>query len=160
MNRDAEAARWCREGLRRFPANPVHAACVLEVMAWGAGPAHADTAWAYYRELERLTAVSNATARAFYTADVAAVLARSRAVSRDSARAVLARVQRDVANNQSLREQLLPTEAAVLYRLGDSTRANELFSQLRQRDPRRASLVAQRRMLRDYVGSTVVPNNR
>ena len=164
LNRDAEAARWCREGIRRFPTNPAHSACVLEVMAWGSAPANADSAWGFYHELERLTAASNPGVRAFYAAEVAAVLARSRGVPRDSARAVLARARTEVAANpgasQASSESLLPLEAAVLYRLGDSARADQLFNELRERDPRKASLLAQRRMLRDYVGSGAAPNNR
>jgi serine/threonine-protein kinase len=158
MNRDAAAARWCHEGVRRFPTNPAHVACVLEVMAWGSEPVSADSAWPYFRQLERLTSVGNVHARAFYAMEVAAVLAKSRTVSPDSVRAVVARVYADVAASPAasddLRQDLLALEAAVLYRLGDATRATARLAELRDRNARKAGIMTQRRMLRDYVRST------
>ena len=152
MRRDELAAWWCREGMRRFPENPAHISCALEVMAWGTGPANADSAWAHYRRLEPLVGKSNPSARPFYQAEVAAVLARSSAALGDSARRLLARTARDVGGeSQSVRDDHLPVQAGVLFRLGDSARAGELIAQLRRRDSVRANLVSQRRMLRDYI---------
>jgi serine/threonine-protein kinase len=164
IQRDSDAAHWCQEGVRRFPENPAHHGCVLEVMAWGTAPANADSAWAAYRALERLTILSNVGGRAYYGPQMAAVLARSPRVLPDSATALLARIRADVEASplatQETRELLLAREAAVFYRLGDSKRANQLFGRFRERDPVRASRVAEQRMLRDYVASTPRPATR
>jgi tetratricopeptide (TPR) repeat protein len=161
IGEDAVAARWCAEGLRRFPTNPAHLACALEVMAWGRGPASADSAWHYFGALERRMGPWNASARAIYRIAVAAVLARAPGIGTDSARAVLARARRDVAVDTAtfgtLADGMLPFEAAVLYRLGDSTRAAELFARVRQTDSVAAGRLAGRRMLRDYLGAARDP---
>ena len=164
IERDSNAAHWCREGVRRFPDNPAHYGCVLEVMAWGTEPANADSAWAAYRALERLTILSNIGGRAYYGPHVAAVLARSPGVSPDSARSVLSRIRADVDASaqatQEVRDLLLAREAAVYYRLGDSKRADQLFARFRERDSARASRLATQRMLRAYVDSTPRPPTR
>ncbi|MFN0182082.1 MAG: serine/threonine-protein kinase [Gemmatimonadales bacterium] len=156
IGEDAVAARWCAEGLRRFPANPAHLACALEVLAWGRGPANADSAWHYFAALERRMGTWNASARAIYRIAVAAVLARAPGVPADSARAVLARAHRDVGGDPAtfgaLSDDFVPFEAAVLYRLGDSTRASALFARLQQIDSVTAERMAGRRMLRDFLG--------
>jgi tetratricopeptide (TPR) repeat protein len=51
LGMEAEAWKWCTEGVRRDPNNPAHYGCFLEVMAWGSGVANPDSAWKYYREL-------------------------------------------------------------------------------------------------------------
>ena len=163
LNQDEDAARWCVEGRRRFPDNPAHHGCVIEVMAWGNGPTNADSAWASYREFERLTVQSNVAARAHYAQALAGVLAKSRGVPPDSAKAVLARARAAVAGStasQTTRDLLLAGEAAVLYRLGDSRGADELFAQFRKRDPERAGGLSEGRMLRDYVGASAKPGTR
>jgi len=48
----------------------------------------------------------------------------------------------------------------VLYRLGDSRGADELFAQFRKRDPERAGGLAEGRMLRDFVGASAKPGTR
>jgi hypothetical protein len=128
---------------------------VLDVMAWGTGPVDPESAWAAYRQLEKQLVLSNVGSKAYYGAEVAAVLARSQAVPRDSVHAVLARVRGDALTAAEgyppVREELLGLEAAVLYRLGDSSRADELVAQFQRRDPARANRWAGRRMLRDFV---------
>jgi serine/threonine-protein kinase len=157
LGHDLEAARWCREAIRRFPTNPAHPACLLEVMAWGTGPADADSAWTYYRAVERLTGMPRPSSRAYYTAELAAALARSGHVPADSVRTMLARARAAIAGSaqaESFRHELLALEAGVLYRLGDSSRADQLFADIVRRDPRDAAVRAKRRMLRDHVQST------
>jgi serine/threonine-protein kinase len=154
---EESARRWCAEGVRRFPANPAHHGCFLDVMAWGAGRVNPDSAWAYYHAVERRAGDRNVSARVHYLAAVAAVLARSGTPAHsDSARRVLARaralaMQQPV--NAELRDELLAFEAAAHYRLGDRARADSLFAEYRGRDSLKARARAQRRMLRSYVGS-------
>jgi hypothetical protein len=75
-------------------------------------------------------------------------------VPHDSVKAVLKRVRELVAahpnSTQDLRDRLLAFEAAVLFRLGESRRANELFDLFRSRNPRQAELLVKRRMLRGF----------
>ena len=154
LERDAAASVWCAEGIRRYPNNPAHRACRLEVMAWGDGPVHPDTAWATYRDVRRLTAPRNVSAAAVYGYAMAAVLARSHGVPADSTRSVLARVRAEVdASNASpsLRDELLAYQAAVLYRLEDVVAADALVARLRERNPSRANVLAEHRLLRSYV---------
>jgi hypothetical protein len=156
MENDAAALQWCGEGVRRFPENPSHYGCALEVMAWGNGLANADSAWKYFRALASRIGPWNVSARATYQAAVAGILARSAGVPADSARAVLARAgaELDAAPGSSvaLRDAAAALEAAVLYRLGDRGAADRLFSQVRQRDSVLATRLALRRPLRNYVG--------
>ena len=152
---DEDAWNSCAEGVRRFPDNPAHYGCFLEVMAWGSGVANADSGWKYFRELERRIDPANVSARITYGAALAAILARAPGVPRDSARRVLSltRDELDAApgDTRAFRRTMLALEAAVLYRLGDQSSADRLIAQLRERDPGEVSRLAQRRMLRDYV---------
>ena len=154
LERDAVATVWCAEGVRRFPNNPAHRACRLEVMGWGDGPVNPDSAWAAYRDVTRLTGAQNISATATYGFAVAAVLARSHSVPADSARAVLARVRAEVSARtipSSVRDELLACEAAVLFRLEDAAAANALVARLRELNPVRAHALAKRRLLRSYI---------
>ena len=164
LGRDAVAADWCAEGQQRFPANPAHWGCSLDVMAWGAGRADPALAWAAHREAGRLTAPRNFSALASYAFAMAAVLARSPGIPADSARAVLARARATLSSSGedsvTLRNALLPREAAALYRLGDSTTADSLVARMWKANPSRAGVLAQRRMLRGYVKSTAAPQSR
>jgi hypothetical protein len=70
---------------------------------------------------------------------------------------MLARARAAIAGSahaESFRHELLALEAGVLYRLGDSSRADRLFAEIVRRDPRDAAVRAKRRMLRDHVQST------
>jgi tetratricopeptide (TPR) repeat protein len=151
---DAEALRWCAEGLRRFPENPAHRGCFLEVLAWGAKAGSPDSARMHYDAIEQRLGARNVGAFAHYLVDVAAVLARDPAPgSADSARRILARAKAAVPADAhaALRDELLVLEAAVRYRLGDRGRADSLFAEFRARDSLKAEHLAGRRMLRDYV---------
>ncbi len=151
---DSAALRWCAEGLRRFPQNPAHRGCFLDVLAWGTRASSPDSALAHYKEIEQRLGTRNVSAFAHYLVDVAAVLARDSAPgSADSARRVLARAKAAVPStaHPGLRDELLALEAAVLYRLGDRGRADSLFAEFRLRDSLRAERLAERRMLRGYV---------
>jgi serine/threonine-protein kinase len=153
LENDSTALYWCAEGVRRETANPAHIGCYLDVMAWGNGPAHADSAWKYFREFEKRIGTWNASAKPTYSLSVAAILARA-GVPRDSVRRIVARTRRDMDTDpasRDLRVRLLPREAAVLFRLGDSLRAAELFTEFRGSDPLSAERLAQRRLLRAYV---------
>jgi len=156
MGDEGSARTWCAEAVRRFPENPAHHGCFLDVMAWGSGPASGDSAWAYYRGVERHAGARNVSARAHYLAAVAAVLAREgKPGAADSARHVLARAKAAVATegvHTALRDELLAFEAAALYRLGDRARADFLFAEYRVRDSLKARGLARRRILSPYVG--------
>ena len=157
IGRDAVAAEWCREGQQRFPANPAHWGCALDVMAWGEGRADADSGWAAHREARRLTSPRNVSALASYDLAMVAVLARIPGIPADSARHVLTRAYATIASTGSdaatLRDGLLTREAAALYRLGDSATADTLVARIWKVTPSRAATLVQRRMLRSYVKS-------
>ncbi|MDF2772565.1 MAG: protein kinase [Geminicoccaceae bacterium] len=161
IGRDAAAADWCARGRRRFPNNPAHWACVLDVMAWGAARPDPDSAWMAHRAARRLTAPQNVTALIIYDLTMAAVLARSPGVPADSARAVFARVDSvlDVRDGDATPYQNA-MRAAVLYRLGDSTPADSLVDWLRTDHPAQAARLTARRMLRSYVKPTAAPPSR
>ena len=164
LERDSAAAAWCAAGRRRFPNNPAHWACVLEVMAWGAGRVDPDSAWTAHGEARRLTGQRNVSALAIYDFAIAGALARSPGVSVDSARAVLARARAafEASNDtrRTVRNDLLAREAAVRYRLADSATADSLMDQLRRADPRQADRLARRRMLRAFVRLDATPAAR
>lgn len=88
----AEADRWCREGRRRYPRNPRFVRCQLYNLAMPAAVPTAQAAWALADSLEQETigAAERRSVREFAPVLVAAALAR--AGLRDSARAVLTRV--------------------------------------------------------------------
>jgi tetratricopeptide (TPR) repeat protein len=151
---DAAARQWCAEGLRRFPENPAHLGCFLDIMAWGSDLAHPDTAWAHYKAIESRLGARNLSAFAHYLVDVAAVLARNSRLPSDSVRRVLSRAKAAVAPENAhpvLREEVLALEAAVLYRLGERGRADSLFAEFRAKDPLKARSLAARRILLGYV---------
>src|SRR5262249_47711924 len=72
---DADAATWCRTGLRRYPQQIYHTACMLEVMAWGTQPASPDSAMVLYRALTARE--PSGTVRWHYLLRVASVYARA-----------------------------------------------------------------------------------
>ncbi|MGH7552277.1 MAG: BTAD domain-containing putative transcriptional regulator [Longimicrobiales bacterium] len=151
---DLEAARLCGEGLRRYPDNPAHPGCLLEVMAWGSLTPVPDSAWAHYRAvLQRVPPANLPDVIAYYGMAMASVLARATAT--DSAVAVLEHarqeVERATAPGNPLRNKMLGWEAGVRFRLSDPTGANKLLAQLRDRDPTEAAIQATRRILRSYV---------
>ena len=161
IGRDAAAADWCARGRQRFPNNPAHWACVLDGMAWGAARPDPDSAWMAYRAARRLTSPQNVTALVIYDLTMAAVLARSPGVPGDSARAVVARVD-SVLDDQDGDPTPLQSamRAAVLYRLGDSITADSLVEWLRTEHPAQAARFVARRMLRGYVKPGVPARSR
>jgi len=164
IGRDSSAAAWCAAGRRRFPNNPAHWACVLEVMAWGAGRVDPDSAWTAHRQARRLTSQRNISALAGYDFTIAGALARTPRLPADSVRAVLGRARAafEASNDatRTLRNELMAREAAVRYRLRDSTTADSLMDQLRRADPRRADRLARTRMLRAFVRLDATPAAR
>lgn len=154
LGRDSTTAFWCGEGLRRFPENPVHYGCFLQVWAWGSPLADPDSAWRFYEQLVARGGMT-AAGRALYLATVAAVLAKSPRIPRDSVRAVLRRIRSDLAAARNLTADAhashLASEAAVLFRMGDSTRARERFDELQRRDSALAARHAASRRLREFV---------
>jgi tetratricopeptide (TPR) repeat protein len=160
---DLEATRLCGEGLRRYPNNPAHPGCLLEVMAWGSLIPVPDSAWLYYNAVrERVPPANLPDVTGYYGTAMAAVLARANAT--DSAVAVLEHtrheVERTTAPDNPLRHKMLGWEAGVRFRLGDSTGANKLLAQLRDRDPTEASLQARRRILRSYLSQDPTTGQR
>ena len=151
IGEDSAAAFWCREGVRRFPANPAHRACSIEVMAWSSAPVVADSVWARYDEVIERVSRANVGAAASYLAMVAAALTRAHGLAPDSVRRVLARAKSLLEAGRGsppARDELLVVEAAVLYRLGDRARAGAILDQVRARDPERLDRALRRRMLR------------
>ena len=141
---DDVALDWCREGLRRFPADPRHHSCLLDVMAWGDAAAQPDTAWRHLRAILDILPSQNRSGRDHYTTAVAAVLAR--AGMPDSARAVLRRV-----TDAAPRDATLHLESAVRFRLGEEDRARDLFQRLRETDPAAAQRLQASRMFRRFL---------
>jgi tetratricopeptide (TPR) repeat protein len=155
LGNDLEAIELCRDGVRRYPDNPAHPGCILEIMAWGTLPANPDSARVYHRALTRLAREANTELTVYYGMAMASVLAR--AGERDSAASVVERTRREVEQNiprgHSLHTKLLAWEAGVRFRLGDSTQANALLARLRNRDSSEARVYSTRRMLRSYLPS-------
>jgi serine/threonine-protein kinase len=154
IEQDTSAANWCAEGLRRFPHEPTHYGCALEVIAWGNDvTAQPNVALRYLKELARIQEY-DVGAIAVYTSVFAAVLARSQAATKDSARAALRRAY-DLASGldstATSYSDFLASAAAVHYRLGETARADSLVRQLRRRDSDGVELRLRRRALRDHV---------
>jgi TolB-like protein len=159
LEEDSTALGWCREALRRFPDDPRHHACVLDVLAWGDLPADPEAAWRHYRTLLALTAAGGrARVEPYYGAAVAGVLARSGMA--DSARAVLARVRRQArgANGEVL-QRMLWLEAAVRFRLGEADSAQALLERFRGEQPAELPHLLERRILRDFVADVTSAAN-
>jgi tetratricopeptide (TPR) repeat protein len=153
LMQEDSATHWCREGLRRDPGNPAPRGCLLEVMAWGTGPALPDAAWIHYDAILDRAAMGNLSElRSYYGMVVAGVIAR--AGLRDSARAVLARARAGMdprAEAALLAPELLGLEAAVLFRLDEPESARRRLEEYARRSPRMAELAMARRLLREYV---------
>jgi tetratricopeptide (TPR) repeat protein len=147
LGEDADALKWCRVGLRRYPQQPQHLACVLEVMAWGNQPALPDSAWALYRRL----VVRHATDRVrwHYLLRVAAVHAR--AGEKSDAEKLVAQVRKEMGDARVDRTYYLPWEAGVFFRLGKNVEAERLFDQFRLKVPSDAPLWANGIPLRGFV---------
>jgi TolB-like protein len=149
---DSAASRVCAEGRRRFPNDPSHYECALQLMAAGKGRPNPDSAWAYRASMER-SGGGSATGRARTLATVAAVLAR--ASRGDSARAVLQRARELVANDSAAtpatRVRFLAAEATALFRLGDIGLGHRRLSEMRELDSATAHVLERRRSLKDVV---------
>lgn len=144
---DSDAANWCRTGLRRYPDQPFHVACLLEVMAWGTGPVAADSARAYYRALTARE--PHPTVRWHYMLRVAAVHAR--AGQRREAEQLLAQVRNEVRQAGANGSLLLPWEAGVHFRLGNAREGERLYAQYRAYAPDDAAVRANGFPLRGFV---------
>ena len=146
---DPGALHWCREGVRRFPESPVHHGCMVEVMAWGRGPAEPDVAWRHFDALAANVAPGSPGGR-FYRMAVAAVLARAGLA--DSARAVVADVKAWQDSQQPMDSLvLMELEAAVRFRLGDTDAGLRLYDRIRSADRAAAERAAASRRLRAYL---------
>jgi DNA-binding SARP family transcriptional activator len=157
---DYSAARLCAEGLRQFPDNPAHYGCVLDIMAWGDGPAQPDSARKYFHSLEARRAPGNLAAHAEYSLALAAALAR--AGKPNDARNVLNRVLTVIADSagsdDGLRTSLLGRQAGVYFRLADSAQGRKVFAEFASRVPDDARILASRRVLRAFVDSKQATN--
>ena len=150
MGDDTEAAEWCHEGIRRFPGQNHHLSCLIEVMAWGDGPANADSAWLLLEEATRNTPADySQRVFAVNSLTVAAVLARLGLA--DSALAVIdATLDRARASFPSV-AFLSQYEAAARFRAGDLAGGRRAFAEFHQAMPDFARVQARTRKLRNWV---------
>ena len=125
---DAEAAKWCGVGLRRYPNQPQHVACLLDVMAWGTEDARPDSAWTLYRKLVARSAKESV--RWHYLLRVAAVYARAN--EKAEAEKLVAQVRKEMGDAHARRTYILPWEAGVYFRLGNARAGDSLFQELRK----------------------------
>jgi len=150
IGEDAIAVRWCAEGMRRFPDDPMHYGSALEVMAWGNGRADVDSARRYLREMERIQG-SDDHALPVFTAVYAGVLARAAGVPPATAKEAL-RNARLIAErlDADSSPHFQAVQAAVLFRLGERAAGDSLVNEVRRGDED-AELRFRRRALREYV---------
>jgi tetratricopeptide (TPR) repeat protein len=93
LNQPAEAARWCREGNRRFPGDPQFVQCQLWLMTLAGAPPNAERAWSLLDEYNRMAPPQEVLRRKWNETAAAAVLARAGLA--DSAVAVAVRARAD-----------------------------------------------------------------
>jgi tetratricopeptide (TPR) repeat protein len=122
----ADAARWCEEGLRRFPESSNFVACQLWLLTSGSKSPDVALAWRLSDEVTRLTpAQMRAYGRLQAQIAVAAVLAR--AGLGDSARHVLARSK--PGPDVDPEAELLSYQAFAYVLLGDRDQALRLLKE-------------------------------
>jgi hypothetical protein len=136
----AEARSLCHQGRQRAPDDWRFLECRLVLLRDDSTQApNPALARALARELERVYPSARARADgrtytpAYRLALQAAVLAR--AGQPDSARAVLARAQREVGSDSALRLSLMYDEAIVRALMGDQARARALLHEVLARRP-------------------------
>ncbi|HET6342582.1 MAG TPA: adenylate/guanylate cyclase domain-containing protein [Gemmatimonadota bacterium] len=109
LNQPAEAERWCREGIRRFPEDSHFVQCQLWLMTLPGVPADADRAWSLLDEYNRLAPPQEVFRRKWNETALAAVLARAGLADSAIAVAVRARADETIDPGRSV----LYTEAFV-----------------------------------------------
>jgi tetratricopeptide (TPR) repeat protein len=157
LNRDADAARWCRQLEAAFPEFAISHGCALEVMAWGGDTAVPDSAWAAYERILARFGGPPTSAPAYYGYAVAAVLARAGLA--DSARAVIGRLSQ-LRGGPGTASDNYWLEAAVRFRLDEEDRARELVAAFLADHPHTAASIQSRRALRDYLTEPVLLEGR
>jgi TolB-like protein len=141
------AVTWCDRGARQFPADWRFVECRLTVVLYDtAATPNPRLAWSLVTRLDSLDppAQAAATGHAYnpiYRRMAAAAIA-ARAGDRDSARAVIARARRAVANDPELRTDLLYDEAYVRMALAEPDSALQLLGQYLGARPNLRSYVA------------------
>jgi serine/threonine-protein kinase len=90
----AEASRWCAEGYRRFPTDPVFTECKIELLALQSRPEDISGAW---EELRQNVALYPPPEREFRRrrGEMLVAIAAARAGLKDSARAIALRARTD-----------------------------------------------------------------
>jgi TolB-like protein len=136
-----KAVKWCDEGRRRFPANPLFVQCQLWLFTTSARPADPAVAWSLLPELKKVTP---ATAWPLQEREaqmlVAAALAR--AGQKDSAGRVLHRAETsDPAIDPD--SELLFTETVIRELMGDRDEALRLMKTYLTIHPEHRALLAQ-----------------
>jgi serine/threonine-protein kinase len=124
----ADAAHWCEEGQRRFPANPLFVRCRLWLFTTSARPPDAAEAWREMEELRRRTPADDWPFRE-REARILVAAALARAGQSDSARRVLEHARADAVVDPQ--RELLSFEAFVRTLLGTEGDRAEAFRLLR-----------------------------
>lgn len=146
LRQEREAEAWCKEGLRRYPRQPMFVDCVLTVRAWGDSlPADPDVAWSYLRGLTASPRPDLDRILPHLEMEVAGVLAR--AGMADSARGVLER-----ARSRPGGDAMLWPRAAVHLRLGEEEVALSLLERLARERPTEAATWLRRRIFSRLEG--------